>query len=226
MLFLKVWVQSIQALPNPIKCFPNYGFLFLITPNMCGKSKKNIHNPRKHILGLILNLPIHSSPRFLKKNNKFHKWTFSNLVFGDEFASNETIGMYYDFFHVLETKFQSKEVKMILYNEFPFEIQCNLSSVHKGWALNFNLQVESILIHIYHELHDITEFFSKFQVVSFFSEWMIFMASCLFSFPISLWCRWLTLFIHVIQLFATFLFKVTLWRIDHVILSLHVVTTS
>ena len=104
-----------------------------------------------------MNLPLDSSPCFNMKINEFHKKTFSNLVFGDEFDLTITIGMYNDLFHFLETKFQSKEIKIMLQYEFPFEIQYNMSSVHKGLVLNFNLQVESIVIHLSHELHDITK---------------------------------------------------------------------
>ena len=39
---------------------------------------------------LILNLPLDSSPCFDIKINEFHKKTFSNLVFGDEFSSTVT----------------------------------------------------------------------------------------------------------------------------------------
>ena len=48
------------------------------------------------------------------KTNEFHKKTFSNLVFGDDFASTLTILIYHDFFHALEKKFKSKEVKYVL----------------------------------------------------------------------------------------------------------------
>ena len=75
-----------------------------------------------------------------------------------------TIGMYHDFFHVLETKFKSNEVNIMLWNEFPFKIQCNLSSVHMTLVLNFNLQVYSILIHLSHEIHDITESLASFKL--------------------------------------------------------------
>ena len=48
------------------------------------------------------------------KINEFHKKTFSNVAFGDDFASTVKICMYLDSFHVLETKFKSKEVKNML----------------------------------------------------------------------------------------------------------------
>ena len=69
MLFLRFRVQSIQALPNPVICFPNYEILFLITPNMNGKDSKIIYNPINHFSNLILNLPLDSSPCFNMKNN-------------------------------------------------------------------------------------------------------------------------------------------------------------
>ena len=111
MLFLKLWVRSIQALPNPVRWFPNSGILFLNSPNMYRKSIQGIYNMRNIFFSLIVNLPLDSSPCFNMKINEFHKIFFSNLVFGDEFASSITIWMYHDFLHVLETKFKSKEVK-------------------------------------------------------------------------------------------------------------------
>ena len=113
MFFLGFWVQTIQALLNPGGCFPNSRILFLIPPNVCGKAKKRIQNTRNHILSLIFHLPIDSSPWFSRKNKVFESKTFSNLVFGDEFVSNLTIWIYHDLFHVLETKFQSQEVRMM-----------------------------------------------------------------------------------------------------------------
>ena len=38
-----------------------------------------------------MNLPIDSSPCFYKENIVFYKKTFSNLVFGDDFASTGTL---------------------------------------------------------------------------------------------------------------------------------------
>ena len=70
-LFLRFWVQSIQALPNLVICFPNSGILFLITPNMNRKDNKIIYNPRNHIFSLILYVPIDSSPWLSKKNKVF-----------------------------------------------------------------------------------------------------------------------------------------------------------
>ena len=81
---------------------------------MYNKYNKIIFNPKNHFFNLFMNLLLDSSPCFNKKIKEFHKKTFSNLVYGDGFASIVTIGMYYDLFHVLETKFQSKEVKMML----------------------------------------------------------------------------------------------------------------
>ena len=81
---------------------------------MYRKANKAIYNLKNHIFSLILNLPLDSSPCSNMKTNEFHKRSFSNLVFGDEFASTETIWMYHDLFHVLETKFKSKEVKNML----------------------------------------------------------------------------------------------------------------
>ena len=68
MLFLKLWVWSIQALPNPVWYFPNYGTLFLKPSNIYRKDNKSIYNLISHIFSLILNLPIDSSPWFSKKN--------------------------------------------------------------------------------------------------------------------------------------------------------------
>ena len=39
---------------------------------------------------------------------------FFKLSFSDDFDPTMTIGMYHGLFHVLETKFQSKEVKIML----------------------------------------------------------------------------------------------------------------
>ena len=80
MLFLSLWVQSIQALPNTIRCFPNPGILFPNSPNMYRKYNKIIYNSRNDIFSLILNLLIDSSPWFSRKNKVFQGKTFSNLV--------------------------------------------------------------------------------------------------------------------------------------------------
>ena len=42
MLFLRLWVWSIQALPNLVWCFPNSGILLLSSPNMYRKANKSI----------------------------------------------------------------------------------------------------------------------------------------------------------------------------------------
>ena len=57
MCFLKFRVRLIQALPNSVRWLPNSRILFLTPPNMCGKAKKRIHNPRNHILSLIFISP-------------------------------------------------------------------------------------------------------------------------------------------------------------------------
>jgi hypothetical protein len=114
MLFLKLRVWSIQAPPNHVRCFPNPRILFLFYPNIYMKSNQIILNLRNHFFSLILNLTLDSSPCFNMKIIEFHKKTFSNLVFGDEFDYNITIGMYHDLFNVLETKFQSKEINIML----------------------------------------------------------------------------------------------------------------
>lgn len=62
MLFLKLRVRRIQALPNSIRWIHNSWILFLIPPNMSVKPIKGFHNPRNHFLGLKLHLPIDSSP--------------------------------------------------------------------------------------------------------------------------------------------------------------------
>ena len=86
MLFLRFWVRSIQALPNPVRCFPNSGILFLINPNVYKKVNKKDYNRSNPIFSLIFYLPIDSSPWFSKKNKVFQSKTFSNLVFGNDFA--------------------------------------------------------------------------------------------------------------------------------------------
>jgi hypothetical protein len=52
----------------------------------------------------------------------------------------------------------------MFWNEFTIKIQCYLSSVHMTLALNFNLQVDSILIHLSHELHYITDYLASFKL--------------------------------------------------------------
>ena len=113
MLFLKLWVWSIQTLPNPVRCFPNPGILFPNSPNIYRQDIHSIFNPTNLFFSLILNLPLDSSPCFNMKINEFHKKSFSNLVFGDDFDSTRTIWMYHDLFHVLYRKNQSKEGKMM-----------------------------------------------------------------------------------------------------------------
>ena len=113
MLFLRFWVRSIQALPNLVRWLPNSGILFITPPHVCGKSKKSIKIPRNHFFSLILHLPVNSSLWFTRKKNGFHRLTFSNLVFGVEFACNGTMWIHHDLSHVLETKFQFKEDRMM-----------------------------------------------------------------------------------------------------------------
>ena len=100
MPFLRLWVWSIQALPNHVRCFPNYGILFLISSNMYSKDNKSIYNPRNYIFSLILNLLIDSSPWFSRKNKVFQCKTFSNLVFGDDFTFYGARWLSYDFLFV------------------------------------------------------------------------------------------------------------------------------
>lgn len=100
MLFLRLWVQSIQSLPNPVTCFPNSRILFQIPPDMYSQDKKIILNPINHIFSLIFHLSIDSSPWFLRKNKVFQCKTFSNLVFGDDFAFDGTRWLSYDFIFV------------------------------------------------------------------------------------------------------------------------------
>ena len=47
-----------------------------------------------------MNLPLDSSPCFYKENRVFSKKTFSNLVFGDDFAFNGIRLMSHHLFHV------------------------------------------------------------------------------------------------------------------------------
>ena len=111
--FLKFWAEQIQALPNSVWWFPNSRILFPTSPNMSKKPIQIIQNSRNKFYSPILHLLIDSSPWVIRKNNEFHKYTFSNLVFGDEFACNRTIWIHHGLFHVLETKFQFKEVMMM-----------------------------------------------------------------------------------------------------------------
>ena len=47
----------------------------------------------------------------------------------------------------------------MFYNEFIFKIQCNLSSNLHGIGFEFKkIQSESLVIHLSHELNEITEF--------------------------------------------------------------------
>ena len=62
MLFLKLRVQQIQALPNSVEWIPNSWILFLIPSNMSGKPRKGFHKSRNHFRSLKLHLPIDSSP--------------------------------------------------------------------------------------------------------------------------------------------------------------------
>ena len=91
MFFLESWVRTIQAPPNSVWWPPNSWSLTLFPPNMYGKPIKVFLNKINHFFSLFMNLLL----------KQFHKKTFSNLVFGDEFDSNMTIGMYHDLFHVL-----------------------------------------------------------------------------------------------------------------------------
>ena len=102
MLFLRLWVWSIKAPPNPVRPFPNYLILFLNSPNMYRKYNHGILNPGKHIFHLILNLPIKSSPWFSKKKQSVLMKTFLTLFPGDGFAFDGTRLLYYDLFYVSE----------------------------------------------------------------------------------------------------------------------------
>ena len=114
MLFLRLRVRSIQSLPNPVRYFPNSGILSPNSPHVYKKYFQIIFNARNIFFSLIFNLPLDSSPCFNMKINEFHKKAFSNLVFGDDFASTVTIWMYHDLFNILETKFQSEKVNSML----------------------------------------------------------------------------------------------------------------
>jgi hypothetical protein len=100
MLFLRLWIWLIQALPNLVRCFPNLGILFPNSPNMYRKYNKCIYNMINNIFSLILNLLIDSSPWFSRKNIVFQCKTFSNLVFRDDFSFDGTIWLSYDFIFV------------------------------------------------------------------------------------------------------------------------------
>ena len=50
----------------------------------------------------------------IQKTMSFIRKLFSNLIFGDDFTSTGSIWMYHDFFYVLRSKLQSKEVKIML----------------------------------------------------------------------------------------------------------------
>ena len=84
------------------------------------------------------------------------------------------------------------------------EIQCNFNNVHVTLVLSFNPQVESLLIHLSHELHDTTKSLRKPQVVTIIIEWMIFCGIRFVNCFIFRWCQWLTLSIHVIRLVTIF----------------------
>ena len=53
---------------------------------------------------------------------------------------------------------------MMFQNEFLSEIQCNLSSIYVALVLSFNIQSESLVIHLSHELNDITEFLESLKL--------------------------------------------------------------
>lgn len=120
--FFRLWVSLIQASPNYVRSFTNCWVLSPNSPNVYRKSIKDNLNPINLSLSLILNLPLDQSPCFNTENNKSHKKTSSNLIFGYDFDSTGTIWMYHDFVNVLETKFKSKEVNIMLSNEFPLKI--------------------------------------------------------------------------------------------------------
>ena len=48
-------------------------------------------------------------------------------------------------------------------------------------VLSFNPQVESLLTHLSHELHDTTKYLEKPKVITIFIEWMIFVVSGLLT---------------------------------------------
>ena len=78
--------KLLPILLDPSNCW----VLFPNSPNVYRKATWVIFNPRNHFFSLILNLPLDSSPCFNVENNEFHKKTFSNLVFGDDFTYTGT----------------------------------------------------------------------------------------------------------------------------------------
>ena len=57
MHFFMFWVWLIHTLPSSVRWPPKSGILFPSPPNMYGKPKMRIHNPRNHFFSLILHLP-------------------------------------------------------------------------------------------------------------------------------------------------------------------------
>ena len=79
------------------------------------------------------------------------------LSFGNEFDYKGTMWIHIDLFHVLETKISIQRSQDDVLERVLPEIQCDLNIVCMTWVWTFNPQVESLLIHLSHELHDTTK---------------------------------------------------------------------
>ena len=112
MLFLEFWVWWIEALPNSVWWIPNSWILFLISYSMSGKPRKCTHQSRNNFsVSFFISPSIHSM--IYKEKQWVSQVNFFKLSFGDEFDCNGRMWIHLDLFHVCETKFQSREVRMM-----------------------------------------------------------------------------------------------------------------
>ena len=75
-LFLRLWVQSIQASPNYVRYFSNSWVLSPNYPNVYRKAIQGFYNSTKKKFSLILNLPLDSPPWFTRKIKCFNENLF------------------------------------------------------------------------------------------------------------------------------------------------------
>ena len=106
----------------------------------------------------IISVSICISPSIHSMIYKEKQWVsqvnFFKLSFGDEFDCNGTIWIHLDLFHVLETQISIQRNQDDVLERILSAIQYDLNSVYMTLVWSFNPQVEALLIHLSHELHD------------------------------------------------------------------------
>ena len=127
---------------------------------MSRKTIKCTHQSSNHFFSLILHLPVYSLHDLQGKTMSFIV-NFFKLSFGDEFDCNGTMWIHLNLFHVLETRNSIQRSQDDVLERVLSEIQYGLNSVYMTLVWSFNPQVQALLIHLSHELHDTNKFLKK-----------------------------------------------------------------